>query len=672
MAIIYTYPRIGTLDLQDLMIISDLQTEGNPTKTVTLGQLTSFIKGTPTGGLGTTNYVPKWIDGPNSILGDSPMFTFDGGAGLKQVILTDGYRFVVDRDAATTVGDPEYAITQNGVNKTSFGWDDDGGGFGFLYNWAGKGFKFGSTALYPQFEILTDPDIKNITFADFEFDADIIDITGSVGTAGQVLSSLGAGNGVEWVAGGTVTGTGTTNRLTKWSAPVGSGQIEDSSIEDTGSQINVPYTLSINNATSNADGIVFPHPAGGASANVNFYFAGAGAGSRFVISRGATGGPEIELESGGNVNINRTGNGNFFVGGEVTFDDYGSGTITGTPTFNLEVDANGKIIETASGGGGGIGGTGTINTLPVFTAATTLGDSIYVQNAGATIGTVNGERLVLGDGTANTVDFLINTTGAAGDVVEIQSQGQQIIYHEKGTSLDIGTNNDIVIDDSGVGGVTLTQPTTFQSDILDINNLTGVAGQVLASLGGGGAGVEWQNPGASGYKAVQRFDWIPGGATPAYNNWTQGTAWRIPVDATPQLNVFSGGLSAATHGWTATLVGSAPGSPVAFYSEFTLGAQGAGTWRVLTTQNWFDQVSDMKCDVIMTVNVGAPFSLIAEESDFNPTDNRIMYGETYFTFAAGDTITISVEFNSTVAPGTNPFPSDLTNKRIGVSFERIV
>ena len=138
MAIIYSYPRIGTLDLQDLMIISDVQTESNPTKSVTLSQLTAFIKGTPTGGLGTTNYIPKWVDGPNSILGDSPAFTFDGGAGLKQVILTDGYRFVVDRDAATTVGDPEYAITQNGVNKTSFGWDDDGGGFGFLYNWAGS------------------------------------------------------------------------------------------------------------------------------------------------------------------------------------------------------------------------------------------------------------------------------------------------------------------------------------------------------------------------------------------------------------------------------------------------------------------------------------------------------------------------------------------------------
>ena len=145
----------------------------------------------------------------------------------------------------------------------------------------------------------------------------------------------------------TGTGTGTTNAVVKWVDGPG-GLLGDSSIEDTGSQINVPYTLSINNATSNADGIVFPHPAGGASANVNFYFAGAGVGSRFVISRGATGGPEIELESGGNVNINRTGNGNFFVGGEVTFDDYGSGTITGTPTFNLEVDANGNVIETAS------------------------------------------------------------------------------------------------------------------------------------------------------------------------------------------------------------------------------------------------------------------------------------------------------------------------------------
>ena len=186
-----------------------------------------------------------------------------------------------------------------------------------------------------------------------------------------------------------VTGSGTTNKLTKWKAPVGSGVIEDSSIEDTGSEINVPYKLNINNATSNANGIVFPHPAGGASGIVNMYYNGAAAGSRFVISRAATGGAEIELESSGNVNVNRQGNGNFFVGGEVTLDDYGAGAITGTPTFYLAVDVNGKIIEEATAGG--VGGTGTINTLPVFTAANTIGDSMVSQNAGATIASINGE-----------------------------------------------------------------------------------------------------------------------------------------------------------------------------------------------------------------------------------------------------------------------------------------
>jgi len=233
MAIIYTYPS-GAVKADDLILVSEQDSVGVPTKNITVSDLANFV--TSTGeGTGTTDYIVKWVDGPNGLIGDSPMFTFDGGAGLKQAILSDGYRFVVDRDATTTVGDPEYAITQNGVNKTSFGWDDDGGGFGFLYNWAGKGFKFGSTTLYPQFEILTDPDVKNITFADFEFDADIIDITGSVGNAGEVLSSLGAGNGVQWVVNGsgTVTGTGTTDKVTKWvDGP--NGVLGDSSITDTG------------------------------------------------------------------------------------------------------------------------------------------------------------------------------------------------------------------------------------------------------------------------------------------------------------------------------------------------------------------------------------------------------------------------------------------------------
>ena len=168
MAIVYSYPKITELNANDRFIVSKMDQDNNPTKTVTFQTIQQQIGAGFVKGSGTNNYVTQWVDAANKTIGDSPAFTFDGGAGLKQFILTDGYRFVVDRDATTTVGDPEYAITQNGVNKTSFGWDDDGGGFGFIYNWAGKGFKLGGTALYPHLELLTDPDLKIISFSEFQ------------------------------------------------------------------------------------------------------------------------------------------------------------------------------------------------------------------------------------------------------------------------------------------------------------------------------------------------------------------------------------------------------------------------------------------------------------------------------------------------------------------------
>jgi len=271
MAIIYTYPEAQDLVGKDLLVVSKHVDDTTlTTNSVTLSTLAKFLNSAPKMGNGTNSYVTQWADGPNGILEDSPMFTFDGGAGLKQVILTDGYRFVVDRDAATTVGDPEYAITQNGSNKTSFGWDDDGGGFGFLYNWAGKGFKFGSAALYPQLELLTDPDLKVISFSDFYAETNI----------------------------------------------------------------------TIPNATSSSNGIIFTHPAGGASGVVNMYYNGAAAGSRFVISRAATGGAEIELESDGDINLNRTGNGGVLIGGLGNYADDAAAAAGGVPINGLYRNGN--------------------------------------------------------------------------------------------------------------------------------------------------------------------------------------------------------------------------------------------------------------------------------------------------------------------------------------------
>ena len=418
-----------------------------------------------------------------------------------------------------------------------------------------------------------------------------------------------------------VTGTGTTNRLTKWKAPVGSGVIEDSSIEDTGSEINVPYKLNINNATSNANGIVFPHPAGGASGIVNMYYNGAAAGSRFVISRAATGGAEIELQSNGYVNINRLGNGNFFVGGEVTLDDYGAGAITGTPTFYLAVDVNGKVIEETSAGG--IGGTGTINTLPLFTAANTIGDSVVSQSSG------------------------LNTS------IDINAK---LIVDNGLTVTNLGTNP---VDFGGSKYLFETNGVEFAEDLdMQGNQIKDVNDPVNPQDAATKAYVD-----DLGYKSVQAFIW-PNGTPVVYANWVNGVASDIPFDATPLIEVGTYSGAAANFAWTcANAIGGTAGQQ----ATFTLGADAAGTWKVRTCQHWFDQTNQVEVRVSFNIN-GTLIDVIDEKST-ELTGDKIFYGELIQTFSAADTLSVNCEF---VGGGVTPFPSDTGNRPIEITFERLV
>mgnify|MGYP003113547078 FL=1 len=65
------------------------------------------------------------------------------------------------------------------------------------------------------------------------------------------------------------------------------------------------------------------------------YYNGAGAGSKYVISRGATGGPEIELEADGDINLNRTGNGGILLGGLDAYADDAAAGAAGLPKDKL-------------------------------------------------------------------------------------------------------------------------------------------------------------------------------------------------------------------------------------------------------------------------------------------------------------------------------------------------
>ncbi len=63
--------------------------------------------------------------------------------------------------------------------------------------------------------------------------------------------------------------------------------------------------------------------------------------------------------------------------GAIKFSTYGSGTFTGTPTYNLGVDASGNIIETA---GGVVDGSGTANYVTKWSDANTVTNSSITDN----------------------------------------------------------------------------------------------------------------------------------------------------------------------------------------------------------------------------------------------------------------------------------------------------
>ncbi len=214
MAIIYTYPKLTNLQNQDLLLISDASSKRKDTMRVELGDLANFIitsTGSITGG-GTENYVPIFDATGTGIVDSQLQQSPPNGVGLYQMRFNNADRFIINKPSSATQGDPEYLIQQDGNYKVSFGWDDDGGGFGFIYNWAGNGLRLGAAGQNPQFELDTNFP-KIISHTAHEFEGQVLDISAASGIPGQVLSSTGSG--VEWIF-NTGSGTGTTNTLPIW------------------------------------------------------------------------------------------------------------------------------------------------------------------------------------------------------------------------------------------------------------------------------------------------------------------------------------------------------------------------------------------------------------------------------------------------------------------------
>jgi hypothetical protein len=129
--------------------------------------------------------------------------------------------------------------------------------------------------------------------------------------------------------------------------------------------------------------------------------------SQFNITSAATGGSFIAATNTLTLKANNLNAIEIDNTGELQFNQYGTGTFTGTATKNLSVDGFGNVIETNPA----VDGSGTLNYVPKWTPdGDTLGDSvIYDDGTNVGIGTnLPGAKL---DVEGNAV------IGAAGNIV---------------------------------------------------------------------------------------------------------------------------------------------------------------------------------------------------------------------------------------------------------------
>ena len=97
-------------------------------------------------------------------------------------------------------------------------------------------------------------------------------------------------------------------------------------------------------------GIYLSDLSGSANDVVNFHYQGSSGGNRFIISRGNTGGAEIELENNGNINLNRTGNGGILLGGLDAYADDAAAGAAGLPKDKLyQTDGTGAAPLNVAG-----------------------------------------------------------------------------------------------------------------------------------------------------------------------------------------------------------------------------------------------------------------------------------------------------------------------------------
>lgn len=419
---------------------------------------------------GTTNTVPIWTD--TTTLGDSLISqaangvvingnSTDGKLTLNCSATTHGvtlqspphsagatYTWILPQSAGTA----GQVLTSGGGATDQLTWSTNGnvGGTGTtnkLSKWSNAN-TLADSNVEDTGSLVTISSAAKVT-GNLELDADLLDVNGATGTAGQLLSSLGTGNGIDWIdapATGvlsvatadadviTVGGTASNPTIDANTATVGAG----SNNLATGDQIQTAINAAL------AGTLTFK---GTFNANTGQITSGSNNGSQLYT--GSTGGVAI---SQGDFYIADTG-GAFFggttigVGDEaIALNTVGSGSSSASDFSVVPAQTAGGTVTTFSTVSTAYPGITTTVTNPTTTPQLTLG-----------LGTNAGAGKYLDGGTGDWV------TLPAGDTYTLQAGAKS------GSSvplqLDAAVGSDSAVSLTEGTGITLTQTSATEITI---------------------------------------------------------------------------------------------------------------------------------------------------------------------------------------------------------------
>ena len=570
MAIVYSYPKVTSPLATDVLVLTDTTvTAGkrkNKTKSIAMSDVATYVIDSKSGitGSGTLNTFPIFT--ASTIIGDSIITQ----AALGQGITVAG-NFDVTNDT-----------------------------------------NLQGSLLADSLEVSND----SVFTGSARFNSTIKDTSGGVGTNGQVLTSTGTG--VAWAtdAGGSVTGTGTTNYIAKWNT---SSSIQDSIIFDNGTNVGIG-TASPTSKLDVSGRVDFSNDlrlrGTDSAANQGIVRFSVDNNNKLFIDPANDGSNRFVINSNGNVGIGTT-----------------------FPTEKLDIYSDGNAVVRLESAGGGVGmlDVGTdftinnrINTNLIF--KTSNAERMRITNNGSVgINTSSpNERLSL----KNNGDIgisLENTADTSGNYWKLWQDNWN------GSSnftfnINYGGTDFLTATTAGNVGIGITNPTRK----LNVNGNVGINNQLLLDSPNYNEHLSIRR-GVYGYNIIvtgTRIDYSPTASTDTFK-------FLANLQTTGQLNVTGNSIINGN-------VGIGTTSPS---DNLEIGTNGS-------VDTAFRMYSDQS-GKYFRINSGGNFTELRTTGD----QNLIIQSSGtagYVTFQAGNSERMRINYNGNVGIGTSSPASKLT------------